>query len=98
MKTRLFFLIYLAFLISCSREKTGKEAEVQPRKSRASLEQDILATGDTNSYLQLFNYHMDGHMEDAFYYSLFMANKYNYSVACMDVYLSLWGRGKRLLW
>ncbi len=50
----------------------------------------IKYTGDTNSYNELSTaYFMANDLHALYYYSLLMANKYNYNRAYLDLYLAL---------
>jgi hypothetical protein len=86
--------IALALLIisyGCTSKHTGKDGEValtdvsilklNETKSRVELQ------GDTNAYKTLVLYYFsEGKSNEMLYYSMIMANKYDYSNAHYDVY------------
>jgi hypothetical protein len=99
-----YVLLSIFSLLSCSTKKQDSKS-LMPDKSKDTfvsmsikidvqkineLKMDILSTGDTSKYLEAKKYYFESaQYENFIYYSLFMANKYNYRVAFYDVYIAL---------
>jgi hypothetical protein len=89
MNKYILILIYCAILLSCKNKSITKRSINNLPYSEDSLKNDILYRGDTNSYKNLRIIYLDYPTENMLFWSLIMANKYNYSLAYSDVYHTL---------
>ena len=60
----------------------------QPSRPVAEIKKDVLL-GDTAAYWELSTAYLDYPPQDFLFWALLMANKYDYSVAYLDVFYSL---------
>ena len=102
--TKLALLVFTLAVISCNRNEAQKEMEkaeaIAVRGSKTPLDYDLpkvyalldkaIYSGDTNAYNEVAGYYMLAFRHtDFLYYSLIMANKYNYKSAYFHVYIGL---------
>jgi len=83
-------LIVLAVLYGYEvLRKRGSKSMNEPSHSIEELESKVWLRGDTDSYVQLETAYLDAPPHDFLFWALYMANKYDYSAAYEDVYLSI---------
>lgn len=88
--------IVLFAFISCDMKKSETNSNEsirsmnQPTVSESELKEAILYNGDTSAYYELSVSYFDHSIQEEFlFYSLIMANKYDYPQAYFDVYFYL---------
>ena len=95
MKRVTLYLLGIIVFIGCSNTNKRDENKIQTVNElnisiQSKLKNDILKNGDIDAYEKLSNYYMDFQIpEELMFYSLVMANDFNYPQANYDVYVNI---------
>ena len=92
MKQNVIILVIFLFLAACcqKKEKTLFSSMNQPLENPKELRKAVIEKGDTSAYYSLFMMYLDfQYPEEILFYSLIMADKYNYPDAYFDVFSCL---------
>ena len=78
-------ILILLIFVSCNSNSETSESDV----AEESLKSEIMMRGNTKAYHALYTGYLRRSPEDILFWSMYMANKFDYALAYFHVFLSL---------